>query len=120
MIFRIFDHLLANHTWSMTGDLRLACEHSCIKPGSDVGSCQASPAQAETASLLDRLVLRTKSDRVMSRAAKRLIANPSMPLDQIARELGVTERYLLSGLRAALGVDPQCVFPQFRESAGGT
>jgi len=43
----------------------------------------------------------------MRRAAKRLIANPSVPLDELARELGVTERYLRSGLRAALGIDPQ-------------
>jgi hypothetical protein len=29
-----------------------------------------------------------------------------MPLAQVASELGVSERYLVAGLRTALGVDP--------------
>src|SRR5437868_3383416 len=102
MIFRIFDHVLANHTWSPSGRLCIAHEPQTV-------SCGASSSTAEIASLLGRLILRSKSDRVMCRAAKRLTANQSAPLDELARELGVTERYLVSGLRAALGVDPRCV-----------
>ena len=100
MTFRIFDHVLANHTWSATGRL-------CIAQALETVSCATPSSHAERDALLARLALRSRLDSVMCRAAKRLIANPSVPLDDLARELGVTERYLLSGLRAVLGIDPQ-------------
>jgi hypothetical protein len=42
----------------------------------------------------------------MCRAAQRLTTSPSTSFDELARELRVGERYLSSGLRAMLGVDP--------------
>jgi len=100
MAFRIFDHLLVNHGWSETA--RLCVAHD---PKAEV-SCSAGSSKAETDSLLARPMLRTRSDRVMRCAAQRLLTEPGVPFDQLACELGVTERPLVSGLRAALGVDP--------------
>ncbi len=110
MIFRIFDQVLANHTWSSTGRL-------CIAQAPQTVSCGTCSSNAEIVSLLDRLILRSRSDRIMCRAARRLVTKPSIPLDELARELGVTERYLLSGLRAVLGVDPQRVFVELQKGA---
>jgi hypothetical protein len=100
MVFRIFDNVLANHTWSAHGHLCIAGEP---RPISHAVGCQKTEINA----LLGRLVLRSKSDRVMCRAARRLTANPSIPFNELARELRVTERYLRSGLRAVLGVDAE-------------
>jgi hypothetical protein len=102
MTFRIFDRVLADHTWTAAG--RLCIAHQPKAVASETGC-----AKTEIASLLGRLILRSKSDRIMCRAVRRLAENPSVSLDELARELAVTERYLLSGLRAVLGVDPQCV-----------
>jgi hypothetical protein len=100
MIYRIFDHTLAGHTWSASGRL-------CIVAQPLQGASREVPsAEAEVYGLLRRLILRSRSDRVLHRAAKRLAANPSTDLNDLARELGVTPRYLVSGLRAILGVDP--------------
>jgi AraC-like DNA-binding protein len=100
MVFRIFGNVLANHTWSPTGHL---CIAGAPQPVSHATCCH----KAEINALLGRLVLRSRSDRVMCRAAQRLTTNPSISFDELAQELGVTERYLLSGLRAVLGVDPE-------------
>jgi AraC-like DNA-binding protein len=103
MIYRIFDHVLAGHTWSPAGDLQIA---EFAEP--DQGAAPASP-ESERKSLLARLAIRAKSDRIMCRAARRLLAEPSLPLDRLASELGVSEKYLLSGLRAVLGVGPAAI-----------
>src|ERR1700730_16742054 len=100
MAFRIFDHLLVNHTWSAAGRL-------CVPQQPQAVPCQPGSPKAELDALLARLVLHSRSDRVMCRAARRLATNPSMPLDELATELGVSEQYLKSGLRTVLGVDPQ-------------
>jgi hypothetical protein len=98
MVFRIFDNVLANHTWNTNGHLCIAGAPQLI---SQASYCQKTEINA----LLGRLVLRSKSDRVMCRAARRLTANPSIPFNELARELRVTERYLRSSFRAVLGVD---------------
>ena len=112
MNFRILDHVLADHTWSATG-------HLCIAHDAPTVPCAGPSPEAEIDSLLSRLILRSKSDRIMGRAAKRLTAHPSTPLHELARELGVTERYLLSGLRTALGVDPEGFLADLRRSRPG-
>ncbi len=67
----------------------------------------ASPDEiAEAASLLCRLVHRSKTDSVMCRAAWHLRRDPALPMRRLASRLGVSEGYLLSGLRAVLGTDP--------------
>ena len=112
MAFRIFDQTLANHTWSATGRLRIAGAPQSI---SHATYCQ----KAEIDALLGRLILRSKSDRVMCRAAQRWITNPAIRFDELARELRVTERYLLSSLRAVLGVDPERLADLQRKKAKG-
>jgi hypothetical protein len=116
MAFRIFDTVLSNRTWSATGRLCIAHEPQTV-------SCGAVSAEAQLDSLCGRLLLRSKSDRIICRAARQLVTNPSMPLDVLARSLGTTERYLLSGLRAALGTDPQqlvAALRRRRHADGGT
>jgi AraC-like DNA-binding protein len=100
MIYRIFDQVLAGHIWSDAGRLQV------VQGAPDRQGLPASP-DVESRSHRARLVIRSKGDRVMCRAARRLLANPSMPLDRLASELGVSERYLVSGLRAVLGVSPK-------------
>jgi hypothetical protein len=102
MPFRIFDHLLANHTWTATGRLCLAHAPSPVTNGIWL-------SQSETDVLHSRLLLRTKADRVLARAARRL-NEVRVTRKELARELGVTERHLLTGLRAALGLDPAPLF----------
>jgi hypothetical protein len=103
--FRIFNSVLGDHLWAADGRLCIAQQ-----PQSD--SFQEASPKAEINALFSRLVLRSKSDRILCRAAKRLHADPSISLGQLAPELGVSERYLLSGLRAILGVDPQSFLRQ--------
>ena len=70
-------------------------------------------------SLLARLTIRSKGDRIVCRAAKRLSETPTTTLAQLASELGVTERYLVAGLRAVLGVSPELlvVAPEVKRAA---
>src|SRR5262245_2454871 len=112
MVFRIFDNVLANHTWSPAGHLCIAGAPQAI---SHATCCQA----AEINEPLGRLVLRARSDRLICRAAQRLTANPSISFDELAQELGVTKRYLLAGLRAVLGVDPERLADLQRKRAKG-
>jgi len=101
MIFRIFDHVLANHTWTKAGRLCIAWPEP-----EETRSATTSSPEAGRQSLLARLAIRSKADRFMCRAGRSLMANPSMRLDQLAAELGVSERYLIAGLRTVLGVSP--------------
>ena len=107
MAFRIFDHLLADHGWSAAGRLLVcACAASAAADGAEraVENPQAEPcADLERRSLLARLAYRGKHDRILSRVARRLQTGPSLSLEQLAAELGVSERYLSDGLRAVLG-----------------
>jgi AraC-like DNA-binding protein len=100
MIYRIFDQSLAGHTWSEEGRLRV------VQAAPNASDRQTSPECTRT-SLLARLVIRSKGDCIMCRAAKRLTEFPMMQLDQLASELGVSERYLVAGLRTVLGVSPE-------------
>jgi hypothetical protein len=103
MIYRIFDHVLAGHTWSESGDLQI------VQSAPPVRTALPASPDAEGRALLARLAIRSKSDRIMCRAARRLLTNPATPLDRLASELGVSERYLVSGLRAVLGVSPAAI-----------
>ena len=98
--FRIFDSVLNDHSWAADGRLCIAQQ-----PQSD--SLQEASPKAAIDAFFSRLLLRSKSDRILCRAAKRLHADPSISSGQLAAGLGVSERYLLSGLRAVLGIDPQ-------------
>jgi AraC-like DNA-binding protein len=112
MIYRIFDQSLAGHTWSEEGRLQV------VQVVPYASHRQTSPECART-SLFARLVIRSKRDRVMCRAARRLTESPATQLDQLASELGVSERYLVAGLRAVLGVSPEllAVTPEVRRAA---
>jgi hypothetical protein len=100
MPYRIFDSVLGNHSWSADGRLWIA------QPQEPVSLQDASP-ETEVDAIFARLLHRSKLDRIVYRAAIQLHAAPSTPLNQLAADLGVTESYLVSGLRAALSVDPQ-------------
>jgi hypothetical protein len=62
MIYAIFDNILAGHTWTDTGQLRI------VQSELPRSNQPASP-EAENQSLLSRLLLRSKSDPVMARVA---------------------------------------------------
>jgi AraC-like DNA-binding protein len=116
MTFRIFDHLLANRRWTPT----------CQLDARVVGTAALAPAEVqaelpdrfgeatlpeettdEAQSFLARLAYRSKLDPVMCRAGRRLQADPALSMRRLASELGVSERYLSSGLQAVLGASPK-------------
>jgi AraC-like DNA-binding protein len=103
--YRIFDSVLESHSWTADGRL-------CVAQQPQSHSFQDPSPKAEIDALFSRLLLRSKPDRTLCRAAKRLCADPSISSSRLASELGVSERYLLSGLRAILGVDPQAFLRQ--------
>jgi AraC-like DNA-binding protein len=112
MIYVIFDNVLADHTWTDAGRLQI------VQPALPAMSVQPASPEAERQSLLARLAIRSVGDRIMCRATRCLSENPSVRLDQIASELGVSERYLVTGLRAVLGVSPYLlVRPPLRAAA---
>src|SRR5262245_36429940 len=107
MAFRIFDHLLVHHDWTATGRLVL-----CACTAHADASGEAEPVEAPTPepsadlerrSLLARLAYRGKHDRILARAALRLQADPSLSLQQLAAELGVSERSLSRNVQGVLG-----------------
>ena len=104
MIYVIFDNVLAGHTWSEAGRLQI------VQPELPVRSTQPSSPEVERQSLLARLAIQAKSESSMCRAARCLVENPSMRLDRVASELGVSEKYLIAGLRTVLGVNPDLLF----------
>jgi AraC-like DNA-binding protein len=99
MPFRIFGTVLGNHSWSADGRL-------CIVQQRESASFEKASPEAEIDALFSRLLHRSRWERAIYRAAMCLRDNPSIPLDQLAAELCVSERYLLSGFRSALSVDP--------------
>jgi AraC-like DNA-binding protein len=105
MALRIFDHLLVNHGWNATGGIYTPATHVTTddhaNPANEISA--AERAEIERRSLLARLTHRCKLDPTMSRAARRLQADPWLPIRQLAAEIGVSERYLSSGLQGALG-----------------
>lgn len=103
--YRIFDSVLEDHSWTADGRLRIAQLRQ-----SD--SFQEASLTTEIDALFTRMRIRSKSDRILCRAAKCLQADPSISLGQLAAGLGVSERYLLCGLRSVLGVDPRTFLRQ--------
>jgi AraC-like DNA-binding protein len=105
MALRIFDHLLVNHGWNATGGIYPSATHVTTddhaNPANEISA--AERAEIERRSLLARLTHRCKLDPTISRAARRLQADPWLPIRQLAAEIGVSERYLSSGLQGALG-----------------
>jgi AraC-like DNA-binding protein len=103
MAFRIFDHLLVNHGWTRTGRLVVAAapEPMAFQPASELSAARRKDIERQ--SLLARLAYRCKLDPVMCRAARRLQADPYLPMQQLAAELGVSECRLSRGLQAVLG-----------------
>jgi AraC-like DNA-binding protein len=103
MSLRIFDHLLINHSWTETGRIYTPATHVTEHAASTDEISAAQRAEIERRSMLARLTYRCRLDPVMSRAARLLQGNSRLPLQELAAELGVSERRLLNGLRAALG-----------------
>lgn len=99
MPYRIFDSVLGSHSWSTDGRL-------CIEQHRRSESFQETVPNTDVEVLFTRLLHRSKLERYVHRAATRLHTDPSTPLDGLAAELGVSERYLMSGFQAAIGVDP--------------
>ena len=112
MIYVIFDNVLAGHTWSEAGHLQIA------EPAVPVVLGRPASPEAVRQSLLARLAIRSKPDRIMCRAARCLMENPSMQFERLASKLGVSERYLGAGLRTVLGVSPDLLAkPTLRDAA---
>jgi len=105
MALRIFDHLLVNHGWTATGSIYTPATHVTTDDHTNLADeiSAAERAEIERRSLLARLTYRCKLDPIISRAARLLQADSCLPIQQLAAELGVSERYLSSGLRAAIG-----------------
>jgi AraC-like DNA-binding protein len=106
MALRIFDHLLANHSWTATGRIYTPATHVHERALTDEISA-AQRAEIERRSMLARLTYRSRLDPIMSRAARLLQADSCLPIHQLAAALGVSEKYLLGGLRSALGENPR-------------
>jgi AraC-like DNA-binding protein len=103
MAFRIFDHLLVNHSWTATGGIYTPATHVTdhANPADEISA--AERADIERRSLLARLTYRCKLDPTISRAARLLLADPCIPIQQLAAALGVSERYLSRSLQGSLG-----------------
>ena len=105
MALRIFDHLLVNHSWTATGAIYTPATHIATddhaNPADEISA--AERADIERRSLLARLTYRCKLDPTMSRVARILLTDSCLPSQELAARLGVSERYLSRGLRAALG-----------------
>lgn len=103
MALRIFDHLLVNHSWTAAGAIYTPATHvtDFTNPADEISA--AERAHIERRSLLARLTYRCKLDPIVSRAARLLLTDSCLPIQDMAAELGVSERYLSRGLRAALG-----------------
>jgi AraC-like DNA-binding protein len=69
----------------------------------------ASPSErgALRASLMSRLLHRSRPDPVICRAARLLRNNPALSLRTLASRLGVSTEYLSRGLRTVLGTSPK-------------
>jgi len=107
MAFRIFDHLLIHHGWIATGRLVVCAAAQGSASSQAARPNQSPPAQQcrdiERRALLARLVYRGKHVSLLCRAARRLQADPSLSIEQLASELGVSGESRSRGLRAALG-----------------
>jgi hypothetical protein len=112
MTFRILDHLLIGHDWTAAGCLVVSdvVAHAAAAHQPERASTAEQCADLERRSLLARLAYRGKQDRILARAARRLRADPSLSLQQLAAELGVSEGSLSRGLRGALGEGVQQLF----------
>jgi AraC-like DNA-binding protein len=77
--------------------------------GQDDCAEAASPSEREAlrASLMSRLLHRSRPDPVICRAALLLRNNPGLSLRTIAAKLGVSKEYLSRGLRTVLGTSPK-------------
>jgi AraC-like DNA-binding protein len=103
MALRIFDHLLVNHSWTATGRIYTPATHvaDLANPADEI--LAAERAEIERRSLLARLTYGCKLDPIISRAARLLLTDSCLPIQQLAAELGVSETSLSRGLRSALG-----------------
>jgi AraC-like DNA-binding protein len=106
MALRIFDHLLADHSWTTTGRIYTPATHVHARALTDEIS-DTQRAEIERRSMLARLTYRSRLDPIMSRAARLLQADSCLPIQQLAAALRVSEKYLLGGLRSALGENPR-------------
>jgi AraC-like DNA-binding protein len=111
MAFRIFDRLLIHHGWTATGRIvvsdpvvHTACTGQIEATSGGLTAQQR--ADIERRSLLARLAYRGKHDRILCRAARRPQADPSLSIERLAAELGVSEGLLSRSLQAVLGQSP--------------
>ena len=104
MALRIFDHLFVNHGWHAPNGIQTPkARVSTYKESAPAGVPAAEREEIERRSMLARLAYRGRLDPIMSRAARRLRADSSQSIQQLAAELGVGERCLSRALRSALG-----------------
>jgi AraC-like DNA-binding protein len=71
-----------------------------------VEAAGSSEPKALRASLMSRLLHRSRPDPVICRAALLLRNNPALSLRTLASKLGVSKEYLSRGLRTVLGTSP--------------
>jgi AraC-like DNA-binding protein len=105
MALRIFDHLFVHRGRTTTGCVHTPEEHVAVD-GSASPTAEISPAERqkiERRSMLARLSYRCGLDPIMSRTSRLLQADSCLSIQQLAAELGVSERSLSNNLRSALG-----------------
>jgi AraC-like DNA-binding protein len=104
MALRIFDHLFVNHGWHAPGGIQAPeARVSTHKESAAIEVPAAEREEIERRSMIERLAYRGRLDPIMGRAARRLRADSSLSIQQLAAELGVGERSLSRALRSALG-----------------
>jgi AraC-like DNA-binding protein len=83
---------------------------AAVPEGQEGGYAEAaSPSERDAlyASLMSRLLYRSRPDPVICRAALLLHNNPALSLRTLASKLGVSKEYLSRGLRTVLGTSPK-------------
>lgn len=83
---------------------------AAVPEGEEDGHVEAagpSERDALRASLMSRLLHRSRPDPVICRAALLLRNNPALSLRTLASRLGVSKEYLSRGLRTVLGTSPR-------------
>jgi AraC-like DNA-binding protein len=104
MALRIFDHLFVNHGWHAPRGIQAPeARVSTHKESPEIEIPAAEREEIERRSMIARLTYRGRLDPIMGRVARRLQADSTLSLLQLAAEFGVGEQHLSRALRSALG-----------------